>query len=246
MNTWNLRKQWVHKCDFNIVYHSISRMSLKTKEKEEFSFEKKKKMAAKISIMTNKDQLRKIRDIIFSENQNVSARKNNEGYLMYFQNYTNETYYKLEKYLNKIEKEKLEKQTRALTETSDQLLLSSEDPNTDYTLSRSRLRYSNTEKRLMKRRDYEKKINEPNDEIGKDLHESDQYQCDNTETLQVKTDTCDNKVKSEPFDQIKIKKTTRGQNQSSKLFQELPTIEEKKEKGKPIFSVSTSTKTKKN
>lgn len=234
-------------------------MSQKTKVKEEFSFERKKKMAAKISTMTNTDQLRKIRDIIFSENQNVSARKNNEGYLMYFQNYTNETYYKIEKYLNRVEKEKLEKQTRALTETSDHIL-SSEDPqfkdghsqvtfsqgDTDYTLSRSRLRYSNTERRLMKRRDYEKKISEGvNTQDPEDIDEDQANQY--SETHEDKKNQCSDS--SESSDRpIKIKKTIRTQTQQkgNKLFPELPTIDEKNEKCKPIFSLSSSTKTKKN
>lgn len=137
-------------------------MSNKPKTKEEYSFERKKKLAARISDMRDKDTLRKIRDIIFAENPEVSARKSSNGYLMYFQNYNDETYHKIEKFLNKLERDKLEKQTRSITETSEQMLLSSEadDPNTDYTVSRTRLRYSNREKRLIKRRQYENIINE--------------------------------------------------------------------------------------
>lgn len=240
----------------------------KAKIKEEFSFEKKKKMAAKISTMTNKEQLRKIRDIIFSENQNVSARKNNEGYLMYFQNYTNETYYKIEKYMNKLEKEKIEKQTRALTETSDQML-SSEDPNTDYTLSRSRLRYSNTERRLMKRRDYEKKISENVkkqedqdlvDQKNEESSESEKTDVNNTDVNNTDVNNEDSVASesesdiidsSESEQQIKIKKVTRSQGatRGNKLFPELPTIEEKNNKNvkkSTIFSLCTNTKTKKN
>ena len=133
-------------------------MSNKSKVKDEFSFEKKKKLAAKISDMRNKNNLRKIKDIIFSENPEISARRNNQGYLLYFQNYSNETYYKIEKFINKLERDKIEKHTRTITENSDQLIQSSEDPNIDYTLSRSRLRYSNREKRLIKRRQYEQGV----------------------------------------------------------------------------------------
>ena len=225
-------------------------MSQKTKIKDEFSFERKKKMAAKISTMTNKEHLRKIRDIIFSENQNVSARKNNEGYLMYFQNYTNDTYHKIEKFINKIEKEKIEKQTKALTEPSDQML-SSDDPNTDYTLSRSRLRYSNTERRLMKRRDYEKKINEGVEE-NHDAQENQEHQenyedQENQKTEINETDSENSESDSSESEQpIKIKKVNRTQNQrENKLFPELPTIEEKGGKTKPIFSLSSCAKTKK-
>jgi hypothetical protein len=129
--------------------------------KEEFSFERKQRLAARISDMRDKIILKKIRDIIFTNNPDITARKSDGGYLMYFQNYTPNTYQKIEKFLNKVEKEKLERQTRSIAETSEQLVLSSEDPNSDYNISRTRLRYSNREKRLIRRCQYEDIINEP-------------------------------------------------------------------------------------
>jgi hypothetical protein len=129
---------------------------------EEYTFEKKKKMATKISNMRNKDYLRKIRDIIFSENPNISAKKDSGGYLMYFQNYTDSTYHKIDKFLNKLDNDKLKRQAKTFTETSDHMLLSSEDPNVDYNVMRTRLRYSNREKRLIKRKQYENIINDNN------------------------------------------------------------------------------------
>lgn len=156
-------------------------MSNKQKTKEEYSFENKKKLAARISDMRDKETLRKIRDIIFAENPEVSARKSSNGYLMYFQNYNDETYHKIEKFLNKVEREKLERQTKSITETSEQMLLSSEadDPNTNYTVSRTRLRYSNREKRLIKRRQYENIINEK--VITSDEDSEDDENCDEIE-----------------------------------------------------------------
>jgi hypothetical protein len=132
---------------------------------DEYSFDKKKKMASKISDMRDKNVLRKIRDIIFTENPHLNAKKSNNGYLMYFQNYTNETYYKIEKLLNKVENDNLEKQTKTITESTEQLLLSSEndDKNVDYISTRSRLRYSNRERRLIARKQYENIINEQNE-----------------------------------------------------------------------------------
>jgi len=129
-------------------------METSPNNKKEYSFERKKKMASKISDMTDKTILRKIQAIIRAENSNPSAKKTNNGLLMFFQNYTDETYQKIEKLLNNHEQEKIERQTRSVTE------MSSEDPNTNYTVSRTRLRYSNREKRLIKRRQYETIINE--------------------------------------------------------------------------------------
>lgn len=149
--------------------------------KEEFSFDRKQRLATRISDMRDKITLKKIKDIIFANNPGITARKSDGGYLMYFQNYTNDTYFKIEKLLNKIENDKLEKQTKIITETnyfpkgetsgsatgkltgisSEQMLLSSDDPTSDYNMSRSRLRYSNREKRLIRRCQYEDIINEP-------------------------------------------------------------------------------------
>jgi hypothetical protein len=123
-------------------------------DKREFSFERKRKMASKIGDIRDKATLRKIRDIIYAENNNVSAKKNDNGYLMYFQNFSDDTYYKIEKLLNKLEQDKLDRQTRSVTE------MSSEDPNVNYNISRTRLRYSNREKRLIKRKQYENIISE--------------------------------------------------------------------------------------
>jgi hypothetical protein len=139
-------------------------MSQKEETSNEYSFEKKKRLAAKISDMRSvqdKPVLRKIKDIIFDENPGISAKKSSYGYLMYFQNYTPETYKKIERYLERVESEKVSRAARAITETSEHMIFSSEDPNSDYSNTRTRLRYSNKERRLIKRQHYEDIINEP-------------------------------------------------------------------------------------
>jgi len=144
---------------FNVI-SMTHRVKDQDYDNESYPFEKKQKLADKISVMTDKPTLRKIRDIIKTENPEATSKKNSNGYLMYFQNYTDDTYVKIEKLLNKIEKDRLEQQTRSITEMSDNMLMSSDDPNTDYTLSRTRLRYSNREKRLIKRQQYEDVIHD--------------------------------------------------------------------------------------
>lgn len=192
--------------------HKIS----KEKDKEPYSFEKKKKLATKISEMKNKTNLRKIKKIIFDKNPGITARKNDRGYLMFFHNYENETYYKIEKFLNKIEKEKLEKHAKSITENSDHLILSSDAPSaTDYSKERTRLRYSNREKRLIKRRIYEKIISEKintsdvnrsdvigSDVIGSDVNRSDVNRSD-VSGSESKTSQTKNKIKRKNIKKIK-------------------------------------------
>lgn len=132
----------------------------------EYSFEKKKKLAAKIGNIKNKEQLRTIRDIIFEENPNAIAKKTNDGYLMYFQNYTPDTYIRIEKNLNKNEPNKnsifsinhLENTISDVPINTDSEC--SKNIDVDYVNSRSRLRYSNRERRLINKRDYDTKLNE--------------------------------------------------------------------------------------
>ncbi len=206
-------------------------MLSKTKIKEDFSFDKKKKLAAKISNMTNKDHLKKIKDIIFAENPDIIARKSDRGYLMYFQNYSNNTYYKIEKFINRIDLEKIEKHTKTITKNSDQLVLSSEDHSTDYILSKSRLRYSNHEKRLIKRRQYEKLINENLTDINNNLmsvqSESDAQKNKNYSDSNSDNDTDsninnDNDEINNP-EPIKIKKITRNKTNLDNVIKNLTT-----------------------
>jgi hypothetical protein len=84
----------------------------------EYSFEKKKKLASKISFMRDKTALRKIRDIIFTANPTIKARKDKSGYLMYFQNYTNDTYEALDTYITQLETLKMEQFAKDLHATN--------------------------------------------------------------------------------------------------------------------------------
>ena len=61
--------------------------------------------------------------------------------------------------MNKIEREKIEKETKSIKETSERFL-STDAPNSDYNVSRTRLRYSNRERRIIKRKQYDSISNE--------------------------------------------------------------------------------------
>lgn len=129
-----------------------------------YSFEKKKKLASKISNIKNKKHLKKIKEIIFKENPDISVKKTNRGVLMFFQNFTPSTYHKIENYLTKVSSYTIKIDTTSLSDNSSKLLLSSDGPSstTDYSKIRTRLRYSNVEKTLIKRLQYEKLIKDNN------------------------------------------------------------------------------------
>lgn len=142
-----------------------------------YNFERKKKLANRISGIRDKPLLRAIRDIIYKENPGIVAKKSSGGYLMYFQNYAPITYLKIDNAINKFESRKKEKlydsnssakfsnKSNNVTESSDKPnITSSEEPN-EYNGKYTRLRYSNRERRLIKRQQYEDIINEQIDEI---------------------------------------------------------------------------------
>ena len=93
----------------------------------EYPFDKKKKLASKISFMRDKTALRKIRDIIFTANPTIKARKDKSGYLMYFQNYTNDTYETLDAYITQLETLKMEQFAKDLHATNSHSHLTAHD-----------------------------------------------------------------------------------------------------------------------
>lgn len=138
----------------------------KTKSKE-YSLDEKRKLASKISKIKNKAQLRRIKNIIFEENPNVSTTKSGGGVLMYFQNFTTKTYYRIEKFLKAIDKKRAQKLRESLRSTeanlSSEFNANGTETETngvnDYSNVRNRLRLSNKEKRIMKKKEYERDMN---------------------------------------------------------------------------------------
>jgi hypothetical protein len=184
-------------------------MSNQEDNEQHYPIEKKKRLAKEISNMRNKTHLKKIKEIIFEENPEIAVNKDNRGMLMFFQNLSYRTYIRLDKFLKKIEKEKLERQTLSITENSEQLLMSSDaDVNADtvdYSKTRTRLRYSNKEKNLIKRQQYEKNINE---KLDNSLSSDKDKQSTPTPNSNSNSD-------SESDDHIKLKSDTKSNTKSN-------------------------------
>jgi hypothetical protein len=113
---------------------------------------------------------------------------NKNSTLMYFHNFTVKTYLKIEKFLRKIDKLKRRKKRKLqesknniysevcstlnytdtiantltdtiATETETDMITESENKGTDYSKNRTRLAYSNDEKRIINKKKYEKDMN---------------------------------------------------------------------------------------
>jgi len=136
-----------------------------------YSLTKKKKLAEKIMKIQNKDQLLKIKKIIFDENPSLSVVKNSTGILLYFQNLKTSTYYKLENYISNNTLKKCIKKMNNIesienTIFSDLNVSSSENISS---IKQSEYKYSNKEKNIIKRKNYEETLNKINssDDIKK-------------------------------------------------------------------------------
>lgn len=133
-----------------------------------FSIEKKRKLANKISEIRDKDDLRKIKKIIFSLNPNIAVNRDSGGMLMFFQNLTTETYINLENFLEEIKMRRLTKQAIRITKTSEKLHFDTEQFTGNNKVfithsahsdsAKNTFRYSNKEKSIIRKKEYEQII----------------------------------------------------------------------------------------
>jgi hypothetical protein len=124
---------------------------------ENYTLEKKKKLADRIQKLTEKSDLIRIKNLIAENNPDISFTKNSNGYFLYFHNLSNETYLAINKFLDKVEKRKL---MIINSEINTELADESETINEDYSdrnISK-KLRLTNTENHLLNRVKYEKEL----------------------------------------------------------------------------------------
>ena len=122
-----------------------------------FSIDDKKDLANRIQKIKRKKYLKKIMKIIIKNNEKYL--ENNNGVYMFFHNLKNETYSELEICLKSIEK-KIKNKSNLTNESplSDTKYKPYIEKNNNILNQSNILRLSNTEKNLIKRKAYDKKI----------------------------------------------------------------------------------------
>ena len=122
-----------------------------------FSIDDKKDLANRIQKIKRKNILKKIMKIIIKNNEKYL--ENNNGVYMFFHNLKNETYSELEICLKSIEK-KIKNKSNLTNESplSDTKYKPYIEKNNNILNQSNILRLSNTEKNLIKRKAYDKKI----------------------------------------------------------------------------------------
>lgn len=135
-----------------------------------YSHERKQKLADKIASIKKKKDLVKVFEIINEENPQVTENKteNNNGLFMFFHKLENRTYYKIEKYLDKVNKERHYYSDSVNSANSDTCSEKREyvpymkDEFPEQTGISPKLKFSNKEKNWIKRRRYDHTINSEN------------------------------------------------------------------------------------
>lgn len=129
---------------------------MNTDQSHEFKIDDIKKLLSKIESLKDKNHIKKIKHIIFKENPDLNTIKKSTGTLLFFHNLSQSTYKKIDKFFNKLEKEQLESITNSLSESYDKSLSDIKLVDTD---ENNLVKLSNSEKKIMKRKDYYNQIN---------------------------------------------------------------------------------------
>ncbi len=169
-----------------------------------YSYEDIEKLSQKIQKIKRKKNLEDIRDIIINNNPNLNVTENSNGIYLCFNQLTNDTFLKVDKYVKKymeIENNKKNSTDVAITMTST---IEEEKKVTSYIQENylfddnSRLKYSNKEKNLIKKRLYDKalKINSEVNDYEKNI-KSDTI---NTSDIMTSTTVMSNKAEKHNVD----------------------------------------------
>jgi hypothetical protein len=121
-----------------------------------YTYEQKEKLARRINKIKNKQKLIDILKIIQKDSSYDGMTENNNGIFMLFHKLTNDTYYKIEKYLKK------NFNTTSDEPFTDSLSVNNGDSYTnDFDLdNQSKFKYSNKEKCIIKRKLYNNALND--------------------------------------------------------------------------------------
>lgn len=128
-----------------------------------YTIEQKKRLVTRINNVKKQNDLKKIRDIILKCEPTLEYTKNNNGiFFTQFHLLSDCTYDEIEKFLNKMDKQKIKEITSELTgsetlDSSDQQQ-SAEDFKSEKKNMTKKLRLTNTENHILNRARYEKEI----------------------------------------------------------------------------------------
>jgi len=134
-----------------------------------YSYEKKKRLAERISKVKRKEDMVKIFEIIYQDNKNITENQN--GLFMFFHKLNDSTYHKIDLFLRSTTKKKTSDENNTTSDCKSESAkgytsyVKNDFP--DQESLNPKLKYSNREKNLIKRQRYDDHLNsEHNSENG--------------------------------------------------------------------------------
>ena len=163
-------------------------------ELPDYSFEQKERLARRIQKLKKQKYLTDIESIIIKHNDDLDITTNPHGKFMYFQDLKKETYYALEKYVRKILKLKTISETSDNAQYTSEIIKYSEDD--DPFSNNPKLRYSNKERNLIKRKIYDRQINNQGSDSDSEINRFQSSTEDNNKNNEnIQSNTKDHSVK---------------------------------------------------
>ena len=124
-----------------------------------YTINKKKRLARRINELRSIDEKTAIYNIIV-DNENIDTRESNNKVLMLFNKLSDTTYKKIDKYINKLDKIKAGDSTNTIN-TDDYIPYVNDEFPSQKDFS-PKLKYSNKERTLIKRKRFDEKLAEEN------------------------------------------------------------------------------------
>jgi hypothetical protein len=120
-----------------------------------------KKILSKIENLKERTHFERVKEIIYKENPNIETTKKSSGTLMFFHNLSQNTYKKLDMFFTKLENYKINTITTTISESNEKTLSDIPDNN----LSEPKIKLSNAEKKIIKKKEYHKQISQRSDDV---------------------------------------------------------------------------------
>ncbi len=127
---------------------------------DEYKIDDIKKILKRIETVKERQYIEKIKDIIITENPDISFTKKSSGILLFFHNLSQNTYKRLDLFFEKLESEKLNTISATFSESNN--LSNSDDSNNSNVYDSPHVKLSNSEKKILKKKEYHKQINNTN------------------------------------------------------------------------------------
>lgn len=150
-----------------------------------YSHEDLEKIVRDISKIKSQKNLEKVKDIIISNNPELKVTENSNGIFMHFNNLNNSTYVELENFINQLKAAKNPTQSEKLSETQ----MSESKPHDEFSINynNSKLKFSNREKTIIKRKHYNNALIKHSEDVDKDLYSFSENTEDVDDNLFIKT-----------------------------------------------------------